>query len=396
MKLSPSLHAAILALAGVAAAADSTSAKDDGFQRFSALPILGYSEETKLQYGAMALVFFRPETPGGEVPEIDISAQGTSRGQYSFMFTPYFYLMHDQVSGWFNLRYQDWVASYFGMGNNPDFDEYILFDRQKLNVGLELESNLGISEILPKGFKYGMEIDLEYADISFRGDKSGKADSEAVRDDQGDPKDLDGTNFLDESADKVTNNIAAPDANSGFRNGLGYLLAYDTRDNKNWARHGFLLQWQQMFYSDLIGDYSYQTETLDLRGYTYLFWKTSMAVGALWQRTSGDTPFDKLSGPDGIKRFRGVESLYFRDNQSLILQAELRKVLFWRLAGDIFFEGGKVGDHFSELLRNQWHRAIGFGGELALNLKESLYARGEFSWIDNEHLALTVYIRQAF
>ncbi|MCF0223732.1 MAG: hypothetical protein HUK20_05635, partial [Fibrobacter sp.] len=342
-------------------AAEAASDKADSaehFQRFSAIPILGFSEETKLQYGAMALFFFKPDEKGGKVPEIDISAYGSTRGQFQFIFVPYYYLYHDKVSGWLDFRYQNWVANYFGGGNDPDFDEYVGFDREKFLMGAEIESKL----FVPDQFKYGLEIHLEKSDIDF-----------------GDGK------------------LTLPDTHSGWRNGAGYLLAYDTRDNTNWSRHGFLVQWQQMFYSDKLGDYSFDIETLDMRGFTELpFWQISMASGMLWQRTAGDAPFDMLAGPDGIKRFRGVESLYFSDKQALILQAELRKVLFWRLAGDIFFEGGKVGDHFSELMRNKWHHAIGFGGQLALNLSERLYARGEFSWIDNEKLGLTVYIREAF
>ncbi len=329
------------------------------FQRFSALPVLGYSEETQLQYGAMALLFFKPSEKGGKVPEIDITAYGSTRGQFQFLLVPYFYLYHDQISGWLDLRYQNWVASYFGGGNDPDFDRYVGFDREKVYFGAEVESNLGV----PRQFKYGVELHIENTDISF--------------DDDGD--------------------VDVPDSHSGWRNGAGYLVAFDTRDNTNWSRHGFLVQWQQMFYSDKLGDYTFDTEMFDARGFTELpFWNISMATAVLWQRASGDVPFDMLSGPDGIKRFRGVESLFFSDRQSLIVQAELRKFLIWRLAGDIFYEGGKVGDHFSELWRNKWHQAVGFGGQLALNLSERLYARGEFAWVDFKKLGITVYIREAF
>ena len=49
-------------------------------------------------------------------------------------------------------------------------------------------------------------------------------------------------------------------------------------------------------------------------------------------------------------------------------------------------------------MRNKWHRAIGFGGKLALNKSERLYARAEFSWIDFKSLkpGMTFYFREAF
>lgn len=332
------------------------------FQRFSALPVLGYSEETRLQYGAMTLLFFKPNEPDGKVHEIDLMAYGSSRGQFQFLITPYLYLFHDKVSVFMDLRYQNWVGSYFGMGNDVDFDKYIGYDKERLKIGAEVLSSIG----LPKAFRYGLKVHSEWAETEFK-----KRHNEDC-------------------------SIEIPEAQSGWRNGAGYLLTYDTRDNLNWTRSGFFAQWQQVFFSDYLGDFSFNTESMDLRGFTPLFWNISMAVAALWQRSDGDVPFDMLSGPDGTKRFRGVESLYFRDKQEITLQAELRKYLGWRLAGDIFFEGSKVGDHFSELARNKWHQAVGFGGMLALNLKERLYARGEISWVDYEKIGLTVYVRSAF
>ena len=91
-----------------------------------------------------------------------------------------------------------------------------------------------------------------------------------------------------------------------------------------------------------------------------------------------------------------MESLYFNDNQSLILQSEIRKYFGWRLGGHVFFEGGKVGGYFSELMRNDWHRAVGFGALLGLNLKERLFARADVSWVDFDHVGLSFYVRQAF
>lgn len=337
-----------------------TENAQEHFQRFSALPVLGYSEETKLQYGAMTLLFFKPSVPGGKVHEIDLMATGTTRGQFQFIAEPRFYLYHDKINIFTSFKYQNWVGSFFGMGNDVDFDNYRTFDKERFLLETEALSSLGA----PGAFNYGIKFHFEHDEFSFK------------------------------KCDDCT--VEIPDADNGWRNGIGYLFTYDSRDNLNWTKSGFLAQWQQIFFSDHLGDYSFDTESLDLRGYTPLFWDISMAVGALWQRSGGNAPIDMLAGPDGIKRFRGVESLYFRDQQGITLQAELRKFLGWRLAGDIFFEGAKVGDHFSQMMRNKWHRAIGFGGMLALNLKERLYARGEFSWIDNEKLGMTVYIRSAF
>lgn len=345
------------------------SETDDNFQRFTALPILGYSEETELQYGAMTILFFKPSFKGGQTSEIDLAAYGSTRKQFQFLAVPYFYLFHDQVSGWLDFRYQDWFGHYYGLGNDPDFDDYRSFNRKTYAFSTLVESNFGLPTNF-KQIKYGLTTDFTHTDVHWRS--------------------YDGSLLTPDDEPEL------PDSQNGWRSGIGYHLTFDSRDNTNWSRHGYLAQWDHRFYSDALGDYSFTYQELDLRGFSEFIWNTSMAVGILWQRVDGNVPFDMLAGPDGIKRFRGVESKFFRDNQALILQTEFRKELFWRLAGDIFFEGGKAGKYFSDLLREGWHRAVGFGGQLALNLKEKLYARGELSWVDFKEIGISVYIREAF
>ncbi len=328
------------------------------FQRFSAVPVLGYTEETELQCGAMLLLFLKPDEEGQKIPEIGFTAYGSSRGQLQIVLEPFLYLYRDKISLWFDLEYQDWVASYFGSGNDPDIDRFTNYNRKKLYFGTRLESRVGV----PQEFKYGIELHVEHSDIEF---------------DQDGPLEL-------------------PDPHSGRRNGAGYLIAFDTRDNTNWSSRGFLAEWKQLFFSGYLGDYRFDIESLDLRGYATLPWKFTSATGILWKRTVGDVPFDMLAGPDGIKRFRGVESLYFNGSQALILQAELRRHLAWIFGTHLFFEGGKTGDYFSELLRNKWHRSVGFGALLALNRNERLFARADVSWVDFDHIGLSFYVRQAF
>jgi len=344
-----------------------TDAPENDFQRFTALPVLGYSEETELQFGAMGIIFLKPNFKGGKVAELDLTVYGTTRKQIVALISPSFFAFHDQLYGYVDFYYEKWVNHFFGFGNNPDMDIYRVNDSKNYYAMGDMRSSLFLPAAL-KNFKYGLDYEFKYSTFDF--DKV--------------------------NADDKAASIELPENADGWRNGLGYNLAYDTRDNENWARHGYLIRWDNIFYTKMLGDYSYTTQSLDMRGYSEFIWNTSMAVGLLWQRVDGNAPFDKLAGPDGTKRFRGVESNFFNGHQALFLQTEFRKELFWRLAGTIFFEGGKAGEYFSDLMRNEWHRSVGFGGQFALNKSERLFARGDFSWVDFKSLGLTVYIREAF
>ena len=156
----------LLALAAFAAPtfagveADST----DDFQRFSAVPIIGYTEETKYQFGAMAIIFFRPEFEGGNATELDLSFYGTTRKQVTGSISPKFYFLKDQISGELDLHYDNWVGNYFGRGNNPDIDDFRKFDRRTFYLTSLTESNFGTKQWL-KDFRYGFFFEINYTDI---------------------------------------------------------------------------------------------------------------------------------------------------------------------------------------------------------------------------------------
>ena len=336
---------------------------EKSFQRYSALPILAYSEETELQYGAMLLLFAKP-WENGTTNELDIAAYGSTKGQFKFTMVPYFFLFNDNITGWLSLDYINWVSYYYGSTNDPDIDNGIRFDKESFVFAGLIQSKLGISQITDK-LKYGLAFNFDHNNLDFNSEYKG--------------------------------DLSTPQGQNGWRNALGYHLSLSSYDNENWARHGYRLQWEQLFYNKAFGsNFNFNKQELDLRAYSELFWGTSMAYALLWQRIDGNAPIDYMAGPDGIKRFRGVEDKFFRGNQSLIMQMELRKKLIWRLAGTIFFDAGKVGGYFSDMWRNKWHQAPGFGGQFALNMQESLYARGDISWIDYKQLGITVYIRSAF
>jgi len=349
----------LLSLETYADVLDSAKKKSD-FQRFAALPIVAYSEETKWQYGAMILLFTRPDSLQTESSALDFAAYGTQNNQFQMQISPDLYLFQNRIHMDMDFVYWNWVAHFYGIGNSPDRNRYTTYDMTRYSIQVPIETNWGLPPLL-SFLRYGLWAHWERNRVTFR---------------EGD--------------------INPPELQGKDRFGLGYRLSLDTRNHPNWPMHGFYLLWKQMFYNDVIGDYDFLSQTLDCRAYTYLFWRTSIALGALWDMRQGDVPFDALATLDGVKRFRGVERGLFYDKQMFSLQTELRRPLFWRFGGTIFYEAGKVGPYFGKLMRNEWHHAVGFGGRLALNRSETLNARGDLSLIDGQYIGMTIYIREAF
>lgn len=358
MKKKFGIAAGLLCLWAGSFAQDSTETSEN-FQRFAALPVLGYAEETGLKYGAMVLIFTRSDRAGENFSSFDFLVQGTTNGQLEVMASPDLYLWNGSVHSDITLTYWNWKAKYYGQGNDPDRDAYSRYDMDLFKFEAPIDISLLPSHA--RTLTIGPYFYLESNRASFR-----------------------------------KNSALRPERSGGFRTGFGYQATIDLRDNVNWPTHGAFAQFRQVFYPEALGKFGFFSQTLDLRTYHYLFWETSVAAGAFYDIRKGDVPFDMLATLDGLKRFRGVERGMFLDRQSFSAQVEFRRTLFWRLAGTIFVEAGKVGSYFSELARNDWHFAPGFGGRLLLNRSEKTYARCDFSLVDGKYLGLTIYLREAF
>ena len=76
----------------------SAQESNDDFQRVSVVPIVGYTEETQYQFGAMAILFFKPSFEGGTISELDLSCYGTSRKQLTASISPKFFFLKDQIA----------------------------------------------------------------------------------------------------------------------------------------------------------------------------------------------------------------------------------------------------------------------------------------------------------
>ena len=349
-----------LALSVFAYAADSTAvssdtATNDNFQRFSVLPFGAYTEETKIQYGAVFVLFFKPFQDGKNISSMDFIARGTTRGQFQFQYAPNMWLLGDHLHIPAKLNLNKWQYSLFERGAHGDFERIDEYRSTFVYGRIPFEMNFGIPQGIP--FRYGPILEGEARDNEFGEDI---------------PK-----NYQD-----------------GFYLGGGYLLVFDRKDNNNWPTKGYYLSFEEVFFG---GDFSYHTETFDARLYYPLFWETSIALGLYARQSRGDNvPLGCLAGPDGTKRFRGVESGIWSDTQALIWQMEFRRPLFWRFAGVIFGEALQSAPYFSELFKRQIHYSVGFGGRLALNRSEKLHARGDLSLVDGKHIGITIDLRESF
>lgn len=357
--------AGLSALSAFASATD-TAVADTAFQRWAALPVLGYTEETELQMGALLLLFSPPAQPGQRGDSYDLAAYGTTRKQWTAWIGPDLYFDNGHLELEFDLEFKHWPARYYGMGNDSDPDSSLVYTMTQWHLDGSLDADKGLPAAWNGLLHYGLEFDIERNTTRFDADS--------------------------------TLSLAEPSRLGGWRTGLGYNVHFDGSDHPNWPRHGYRAQWKQVFFPEAAGKFGFATKTLDLRAYFPLpvLPQGALAFCSYWEGVDGDVPFDRLAQPDGSKHLRGIEKGLYRDRQSWVLQGEARTWLFWRFGGTLFYEVGKVGNHFGELLREDWHHAVGAGGRLALNPEQKVNARVDLSLVDGKHIGLTVYLREAF
>lgn len=346
---------------GLQAAVPDSSAS---FQRWGAVPVLGYSSETELQLGALLLLFFPPEKAGGEGHGVDLAFYGTTRNQWVASIGPQLRFLDERLYFDINLDYKKWPAHYFGQGNAGAVDSFNTYSMTQWRLRAPFETDLGLPGALGGRLRYGGELDIEKNNTRF-------------------------DTLKDEA-------IGTPERQGGLRTGIGYNLSYSTTDHENWPRHGYMAKWRHLLFTEALGDWSFGWKSLDLRAYAPLPLGSALALCSFWEGVDGDAPFDRMAQPDGVRHLRGLEKGQYLDRQSWVLHSEIRAPLFWRFGGTAFYEAGKVGSYWGELWDNPWHHVVGLGARLAINQSKKLNARVDLSLVDGENVGLTVYLREAF
>jgi outer membrane protein assembly factor BamA len=322
------------------------------FAQFSFMPIVGYSPETSTQLGGLVLW-----------NDLEVAAYATFRNQWKIKGNYYLSNFDEQLQTKLGLSYAKWPTRYyFSFPDDPDL-YYENYTKREWQFEASTQSALFLPPAL-QGFRYGLDLDIEHTAVS--------RDSASV--------------------------IVPPDT-LPWRIGIGYNFSYDLRDNLNWPRQGIYAAWSQMFFTKLLGDYSFQSQNIDLRGYIpwpWFFPDAAIALAADLEWVSGAPPFDRLAGPDGVHHFRGVEEGIYQGRQSLTLQAEARTHLFWRFGGTIFGELNQTSPDWSAFGKEKWHYLYGIGGRMMLRESTKLNVRADLSYIDNEYWGIVVDLREAF
>ncbi len=327
-------------------------------------PVLSYSPQTKLQFGALAIFVL-----GGNAPDSSaIWRQSTISPLFIYTMEnqivsavrwTYFTPKQNLLEG--SVRFLDFPNSYFGIGNDND-------PKVSENYGNRLFRIQGSYFKAKNSTTFiGLSGNIQYNIIG---------------------------NLVENGLLQTDNAIGI---NGGFLCELGPGFRLDTRNSNIYPDRGYFLSFQSLF--SFIGDFDFTNLVLDGRKFVSLWNKENILA---FQFSSSfilgnNVPFYRLPRLGGSGGLRGISnSNLYLDRQMIYGQIEYRRPLFWRL-GMVAFAGlGDVADRFSDFSLNNIKYAFGLGGRILVVKDRKLNLSLDLGMANGNQFAFYIGIGEAF
>ncbi|MFN5889742.1 MAG: BamA/TamA family outer membrane protein [Bacteroidota bacterium] len=332
--------------------------------RFLFYPTIGFSPETRWEFGASGLVVFHYNNDTTlRLSEISAFGFYTEMKQVGLWMDHAIYGKDNNILALGKIRLQNYPLKYYGVGNNISKHPIAVVPATYYNIRERLVYRL-------KGNLFtGLELDYQHlSNPTFQWDES-----------------------------VANNNNPIPRGGYGSRNlGVGMGLLWDSRHNILNVREGFLAELAYLHYGNIFSE-SFPMNTLFLDGrYFHAVKKNQvLALQVLGQFSSGEVPFNQLSMMGGEMMMRGMYLGKYRDKQYLAAQAEYRFLPFGfskRLGGAVF---AGVGSISSTLPTANYKLTGGVGLRYLLFPKKDIFTRLDVGF-EKYGYGIYFYIGEAF
>lgn len=312
----------------------------DSSTRFFGLPLLFYSPDTRLGYGAAGIVTF-PSQPYRS--SITFGLAYTQRKQF-LIYLPYqFYSRNEQWRvygelGWYRYRYQ-----YFGIGNgySNNFSEPYTAQYPRIRV-------TAVHHIQGRHF-VGIRSYID--DYQIREIEKGGEIEEGI----------------------------LPGAKGGLSSSLGGVWLYDSRDNQFFPGKGWLVEASLTGDDRLTGsDFHYARLSLEATRYLTFFNNHKLAINVLGIFSSNGVPFFNMAQISTPRRLRGYPEGKYRDRNLILTQAEWRFPIIWRFKGVFFAGAGTVFGTNADVFKLRPNAGLGLRFEF--DRKQQLHLRMDYGF----------------
>jgi len=313
------------------------------------IPIIYYTPETKLAFGAGTLLtyrfglFFKKARPS----TFYLGAIYTQMKQFSFQFKPEIYLKNNSLFLTGNFLLEKFPTSFWGVGPNTTEAQKESYTPQTyfLEVGYQQKF---LSEVpLYFGLKYHLERTL----------------------------------IKEKEPGKLLDQNLVIGSNGGLLSGPGIIINYDSRDNIFSPADGLYFQMYGFWNDRTFGsDFNYLSFKADLRQYLSVGENQVLAWQAVFDTCVGDVPFYKMPKVGGDSLLRGFYSGRFRERNMVAFQTEYRFPIWKRISGVVFGAMGSLASRFRDISWDNLKYSGGFGLRFKIIPKEKANLRVDFAF----------------
>lgn len=306
-------------------------------------PIVYFTPETGVAIGAAAMYLYRDSLarPSSRTSDFTSDITYTLKNQIiAELNTDYYFFGNDEYRLLANTSFKIFPNQFYGIGNNVPADSAESYTSRSFLVQIVLYKKI------QSGFNLGPLLRFESTSI-VKVDPMGALARGTI-----------------------------PGSSGGFVSGAGFSLNWDSRDNAQATQSGNLYQVTSIFNRRSVGsDFSYNDIQVDVRHFYELFPAQILAMQATAEVIGGTAPFQNLARFGGENSVRGYFDGQFRDNTSLVFQADYRIPVWWRIGAVAFAGVGQVAGRANEWSVNGFKLAAGGGLRYILDPDEHVTLR---------------------
>lgn len=325
------------------------------------LPVLFYSPETSVGFGAGTLFQFRmPGTKEDSRPSsISLGAVYTLENQTVAQLTPDLRFGDDEFVLKMDLLGAKFPNRFYGMGNSPNADVYDKYTDCYLRGELDFRMRPFARESVLGSLFVGAHYASAWSDID--NVRAGSKDRPSL------------FAGIDDRGEKPL-----------FASGIGPSIAWDSRQGMNWPTGGALVEVKATAFEPWLGsDVRYRRLVIDGRRYQPLWFDHILALRAVAQFVWGEVPFQRLPQLGGASMFRGWFTGQLRGPGLMAVEAEYRMPISQRWAVVAFGSAGKVGDKLRTLSPKDLHVAGGGGIRFSVDKRDRMNIRLDLAYGDS-------------
>jgi hypothetical protein len=332
---------------------DTTLVKDtltDKKVGFFGLPLLYYTPDTRIAYGAMGVYYFKVRPRSEDEKETRLSyvkllADYTQNKQLDVWSSWNIFTREERYLFKGDIRYRNFPDRFYGIGNRSQEED---MERYIYNL-------VSVQLMFMRKVKEGMFVGLDYKFA----------------------KEYDFT--LDPNGLLAQGNIAG--YNGGVGSALGGLITFDTRDNVVNAYEGIFFEASSYFYNQAFGgNFNFVNFNLLFNSYHQVRKNKIIATNTVVRLNQGNVPFLDMAQVGGDDILRGYARNRYRDKNFIGTQVECRFPVYWRFGMTTFAGIGDVFETTNQVALNTLKYSYGFGIRYLASKDERLNIRFDYGF----------------